>query len=85
MTPHSITGGQTDRHTQTDRDSYFADTWGIALPPPELGFVAVTSVDGMQDFVICCAISSSVQPQSKIASANPSQGMKRMDWPRQFT
>ena len=40
------------------------------------GFVAVTSVDGMQDFVICCAISSSVQPQSKIASANPSQGMK---------
>ena len=27
----------TDTHTQTDRDSYFADTWGIALPPPELG------------------------------------------------
>ena len=34
MTPHSITGGQTDGKT----DSYFADTWGIALPPPELGY-----------------------------------------------
>ena len=28
---------RTDTQTDTDRDSYFADTWGIALPPPELG------------------------------------------------
>jgi len=28
---------------------------------------------GVQDFAICCAISSSVRPQSTIASANPSQ------------
>ena len=38
MTPHSITGGRTQTDRQIHRDSYFGDTWGIALPPPELGY-----------------------------------------------